>query len=168
MRLMLDLIVLAFQMDKTRIATCMLNNDLSQMNFGFLEGVQGALHLDLTHNGREPAREAMYLKTNQFHVAQFAYLVDRLKGIAEGEGTMLDHSLLMGCSNLFDGDRHQADEMPILLAGRGGGLATGRVLDYAGRRTEDRRACSLYLSIMDRMGAPMRRFGDADRPLAGL
>ena len=58
--------------------------------------------------------------------------------------------------------------MPILLAGRGGGLATGRVLDYAGRRTEDRRACSLYLSVMDRMGAPMRRFGDADRPLAGL
>ena len=69
MRLMMDLIVLAFQMDKTRIATCMLNNDLSQMNFGFLEGVQGSLHLDLTHNGREPELEAMYLKTNQFHVA---------------------------------------------------------------------------------------------------
>ena len=99
----------------------MLNNDLSQMNFGFLEGVHGSLHLDLTHNGREPAREAMYLKTNQYHVAQFAYLVGRLKAIAEGEGSLLDHSLLMGCSNLFDGDRHQADEMPILLAGRGGG-----------------------------------------------
>jgi hypothetical protein len=169
MRLMLDLIVLAFQMDKTRIATCMLNNDLSQMNFGFLEGVRGSLHLDLTHNGREPEREAMYLKTNQFHVAQFAYLVGRLKAIAEGEGTLLDHSLLMGCSNLFDGDRHQADELPILLAGRGGGgLATGRVLDYGGRGPDDRRACSLYLSLMERMGAPMRRFGDADRPLAGL
>ena len=131
MRLMLDLIVLAFQMDKTRIATCMLNNDLSQMNFGFLEGVQGSLHLDLTHNGREPEREAMYLKTNQFHVEQFAYLVGRMKAIDEGEGTLLDNSLLMFCSNLFDGDKHQADEMPILLAGRGGGsLKTGRVLDY--------------------------------------
>ena len=74
MKLMLDLIVLAFQMDKTRIATLMLNNDLSQMNFGFLDGVQGALHLDLTHNGRDAEKEAMYLKTNQFHVAQFAYL----------------------------------------------------------------------------------------------
>ena len=63
----------------------MLNNDLSQMKFGFLEGVQGSLHLDLTHNGREPVREAMYLKTNQYHVAQFAYLVGRLKAIAEGE-----------------------------------------------------------------------------------
>lgn len=169
MRLMLDLIVLAFQMDKTRIATLMLNNDLSQMNFGFLKGVQGALHLDLTHNGREPAREAMYLKTNQYHVAQFAYLVGRLKAIKEGEGSLLDHSLLMGCSNLFDGDRHQADEMPILVAGRGGGkMPTGRVIDYSSRPPEERRACSLYLSLMNRMGAHTTRFGDADRPLAEL
>ena len=80
MKLMLDLIVLAFQMDKTRIVTCMLNNDLSQMNFKFLEGVRGALHLDLTHNGKAPELEAMYLKTNQFHVQQFAYLVKRHEG----------------------------------------------------------------------------------------
>src|SRR6185436_12409351 len=71
MKLMLDLTVLAFQMDKTRIATLMLNNDLSQMNFKFLEGVQGALHLDLTHNGKAPDKEAMYLKTNQYHIQQF-------------------------------------------------------------------------------------------------
>ena len=169
MRMMMDLLVLAFQMDKTRIATCMLNNDLSQMNFGFLEGVRGSLHLDLTHNGREPELEAMYLKTNQFHVGQFAYLVDRLKGVPEGEGTLLDHSLLMCCSNLFDGDRHQADEMPILLAGRAGGsLRTGRVLDYLDRPDDDRRACRLYLSLMERMGVSLARFGDADGPLAGL
>ena len=147
----------------------MLNNDLSQMNFGFLEGVHGSLHLDLTHNGREPVREAMYLKTNQYHIAQFAYLVGRMKAISEGEGSLLDHSLLMCCSNLFDGDRHQADEMPILLAGRGGGgLTTGRVLDYSSRGPESRRACSLYVSLMNRMGVPVTRFGDADRPLAGL
>ncbi len=79
MKLMLDLIVLAFQMDKTRVATLMLNNDLSQMNFKFVEGVQGALHLDLTHNGRVADKEAMYLKTNQFHIAQFAYLTERMK-----------------------------------------------------------------------------------------
>jgi hypothetical protein len=169
MRLMMDLIVLAFQMDKTRIATCMLNNDLSQMNFGFLEGVQGSLHLDLTHNGRVPEKEAMYLKTNQYHVGQFAYLVERLKGITEGEGTLLDHSLLMCCSNLFDGDRHQADEMPILLAGRGGGsVRPGRVLDYRDRDDENRRACSLYLSLMERMGVPLARFGDAEKPLSEL
>jgi len=169
MRLILDLIVLAFQMDKTRIATCMLNNDLSQMNFGFLDGVQGSLHLDLTHNGRDPELEAMYLKTNQFHVQQFAYLLNRLKAIDEGGQSLLDSSLLMFCSNLFDGDKHQADEMPIVLAGRGGGsLQTGRVLDYLDSGDDNRRACSLYLSLMDRMGVDLPRFGDTQRRLADL
>jgi hypothetical protein len=169
MRLMMDLIVLAFRMDKTRIATCMLNNDLSQMNFGFLDGVKGALHLDLTHNGRNPALEAMYLKTNQFHVAQFAYLLKRLKEIDEGGRSLLDSSLLLLCSNLFDGDAHQSDEMPMILAGRGGGtVAAGRVLDYRDRGDENRRACSLYLSLMDRMGVRPERFGDADKRLADL
>ena len=92
---MLDLMVLAFQMDKTRVVTCMLNNDLSQMNFGFLKGVQGALHLDLTHNGRAPEAEAMYLKTNQFHCEQFAYLVKRMKEIDEGGQSLLDNSMLL-------------------------------------------------------------------------
>ena len=169
MRLILDLIVLAFQMDKTRIATCMLNNDLSQMNFGFLEGVKGSLHLDLTHNGRDPELEAMYLRTNQFHVSQFAYLLDRMKKIDEGESTLLENSLLMFCSNLFDGDRHQADRMPIVLAGQGGGsLKTGRILNCLDREADDRRACSLYLSLMDRMGVELPRFGDTDRRLTEL
>jgi len=169
MRLILDLIVLAFQMDRTRIATCMLNNDLSQMNFGFLEGVKGSLHLDLTHNGRDPELEAMYLRTNQFHVRQFAYLLDRMKRIDEGDSTLLENSLLMFCSNLFDGDKHQADRMPIVLAGQGGGsLKTGRILNCIDRKEDDKRACSLYLSLMDRMGVKEPQFGDTDRRLAGL
>ncbi len=169
MRLILDLIVLAFQMDKTRIATCMLNNDLSQMNFGFLPGVQGSLHLDLTHNGRDPKLEAMYLKTNQFHVQQFAYLLKRLSEIDEGGTSLLSNSLLMFCSNLFDGDKHQADEMPIVLAGQAGGtLKTGRVLDYLNQGDENRRACSLYLSILDRLGVNLPAFGDTNRRLADL
>ncbi len=169
MRLMLDLIVLAFQMNKTRVATCMLNNDLSQMNFGFLEGVSGSLHLDLTHNGRDPQLEAMYLKTNQFHVGQFAYLINRMKEISEGDATLLDHSILMFCSNLFDGDRHQADEMPVLLAGHAGKtLRTGRVIDVSGQPAENRRACSLYLSIMDRFGVELPKFGDSSQRLGPL
>ncbi len=169
MQLMLDLIVLAFQMDKTRIATVMLNNDLSQMNFKFLEGVQGALHLDLTHNGRAADKEAMYLKTNQFHIAQFAYLTQRMKEIAEGETTLLDNSILMGASSLFDGDAHSADRLPILLTGKGGGtLKTGRILDYLDKGDENRRACSLHLSLMDRMGVKLDRFGDATTRLAEL
>lgn len=169
MKLMLDLIVLAFQMDKTRVVTCMLNNDLSQMNFRFLEGVQGALHLDLTHNGKAPAAEAMYLKTNQFHLQQFAYFVKRLKEIDEGGQSLLDNSMLLCCSNLYDGDAHSADQMPMLLAGRGGGtLRPGRVLDYLDKGDDNRRACSLYLSLMDRMDVKLDRFGDTDKRLADL
>ena len=169
MKLMLDLTVLAFQMDKTRIATLMLNNDLSQMNFKFLEGVRGALHLDLTHNGRAPALEAMYLKTNQFHVQQFTYLMDRMKAIDEGGSSLLDNSLLMLTSSLFDGDTHGADQLPIVLAGKAGGaLKTGRILDYLEKGNENRRACSLYLSLMDRMGVKLDRFGDATTGLADL
>jgi hypothetical protein len=169
MKLMLDLIVLAFQMDKTRVITLMLNNDLSQMNFKFIEGVRGALHLDLTHNGRAPELEAMYLKTNQFHVQQFTYLVQRMKAIDEGGGTLLDNSILMFASSLFDGDAHSADQLPIVLAGKAGGaLQTGRILDYLDKGNDNRRACSLYLSLMDMMGVRLERFGDSDKRLAGL
>ena len=168
-RLMLDLIVLAFQMDRTRIVTLMLNNDLSQMNFRFLEGVRGALHLDLTHNGKVPATEAMYLRTNQYHVEQFSYLVQRLKAIDEGGSTLLDNSVLMLASSLFDGDAHSAEQLPIVLAGRAGGaLRTGRILDYLDREDDHRRACSLFLSLMDLMGVRLERFGDSETRLARL
>ena len=169
MKLMLDLIVLAFQMDKTRVVTLMLNNDLSQMNFKFIPGVRGALHLDLTHNGKAPELEAMYLKTNQFHTQQFTYLVTKLKGIDEGGASLLDNSILMFASSLFDGDAHSAEQLPIVLAGKAGGaLRTGRILDFFDKGDDNRRACSLYLSLMDLMGAHLDRFGDADKRLAGL
>ncbi|MCC6590137.1 MAG: DUF1552 domain-containing protein [Bryobacterales bacterium] len=169
MKLMLDLVVLAFQMDKTRIATLMLNNDLSQMNFRFLKGVEGALHLDLTHNGKAPKAEAMYLRTNQYHVEQLAYIVDRMKKIDEGGQTLFDNSLLLFGSNLFDGDAHSADEMPLILAGRAGGaLKTGRILNYMAKGDDARRACRLYLSIMEKMGVQLAHFGDADKPLENL
>ena len=169
MKLMLDLIVLAFQMDKTRVATVMLNNDLSQMNFKFLEGVQGALHLDLTHNGKAADKEAMYLKTNQFHMAQFAYITQRMKEISEGETSLLDNSIMMMASSLFDGDAHSAEQLPILLTGKGGGtLKTGRILNYLDKGDENRQACSLHLSLMDRMGVKLERFGDATARLVDL
>jgi hypothetical protein len=169
MKLMLDLIVLAFRMDKTRVITLMLNNDLSQMNFRFLEGVRGALHLDLTHNGKAPELEAMYLKTNQFHTQQFTYLVQRMKEIDEGGTSLLDNSILMFASSLFDGDAHSAEQLPIVLAGNAGGaLQTGRILDYFDKGDDNRRACSLFLSLMDLMGARIDRFGDTDKRLAGL
>jgi len=169
MKLMLDLVVLALQMDKTRVVTLMLNNDLSQMNFRFIEGVRGALHLDLTHNGKAPELEAMYLKTNQFHTQQFTYLVEKMKAVDEGGSSLLDNSLLMFASSLFDGDAHGADQLPIVLAGKAGGqLQTGRILDYLDKGNDNRRACSLYLSLMDMMGVQLDRFGDTDKRLTGL
>jgi hypothetical protein len=169
MKLMLDLTVLAFQMDKTRLATLMLNNDLSQMNFKFLDGVQGALHLDLTHNGKTPEKEAMYLKTNQFHIEQFAYLTQRMKEIKEGDGTLLDHSMLVCTSSLFDGDAHSAEKLPFLITGRGcGTIKPGRILDYTDKGDDNRKACSLYLSLMDRMGVKLDKFGDASARLTEL
>jgi hypothetical protein len=166
MKLMMDLVVLAFQMDKTRLATLMLNNDLSQMNFKFIDGVRGALHLDLTHNGKSPELQAMYLKTNQFHMQQFVYLVEKMKKIDEGGSSLLDNTILMHASNLYDGDAHGADQMPIVMAG--GGIQGGRVLDVLEAGNENRRACSLYLSIMDRMGVKLDRFGDTDLRLKKL
>ncbi len=167
MKLMLDLIVLGYQMDKTRIVTFMMNNDLSQMNFKFLEGVKGALHLDLTHNQKAPELEAMYLKTNQFHVQQFSYLLDRMKSIDEGGSTLLDNSAMMFASSLFDGDAHSADHLPILLAGKlGGELKPGQNLDYFEKGEDNRRACSLYLSLMDRMGVQLDSFGDSRKRIS--
>ena len=169
MKLMLDLIVLAFQMDKTRVATVMLNNDLSQMNFKFVEGVQGALHLDLTHNGHVADKEAMYLKTNQFHIQQFAYLTQRMKDIKEGETSLLDNSILMCASSLFDGDLHGADQLPVLITGKGGGtIKGGRILDYLDKGDANRKMCSLHLTLMDRMGVKLDGFGDATTRLVEL
>jgi hypothetical protein len=166
MKLMMDLVVLAFQMDKTRIATLMLNNDLSQMNFKFIDGVRGALHLDLTHNGKSPELQQMYLKTNQFHMQQFTYLVQKMKAVDEGGSSLLDNSIMMLASNLYDGDAHGADQMPIIMAG--GGVPGGRAVDVLEAGNENRRACSLYLSIMDRMGVKLDRFGDTDMRMKNI
>ena len=92
-----------------------------------------------------------------------------MKAIDEGGTSLLDNSVLMFASSLFDGDAHGADQLPIVLAGKAGGtLQTGRVLDYLDKGNDNRRACSLYLSLVDRMGVQLDRFGDADKRLAGL
>ena len=170
MKLMLDLIVLAFQMDKTRVATLMLNNDLSQMNFKFLEGVQGALHLDLTHNGRAAEKEAMYLKTNQFHIAQFAYLTQRMKddlGGRDDAARQLDPDVRVEPVRRRPPRRRPAADpaRPARAAGRSRPAASSTTWT---RATSNRKACSLHLSLMDRMGVRLDRFGDATTRLEGL
>ncbi len=111
----------------------------------------------------------MYLKTNQFHVSQFAYLLDRMKAIDEGGQSLLHNSMLLFGSNLFDGDAHGANQLPILLTGKGGGtIKGGRILDYLGKGDDNRKLCSLHLSLMDRMGVHLDKFGDATERLAEL
>ena len=168
MKLMADLMIMAFQMDHNRVATCILNNDLSQMNFGFLDGVSGSLQLDLTRNGRNPDLKTMSLKTNQFHVQQLVYLIERMKRLPEGDSTLLDHCLLLFCSNLFEGDRHQTDEMPMILAGCKRHLPVGSVVDVFQRPKQERKACLLYLSLMQKMGRETQRFGDVTKGLEGV
>ena len=139
------------------------------MTFEFLDGVRGGLHADLSHHGNNPKVQEMYMKTNRFHVSHFAYLVDRLKQIDEGGKSIFDNSILMCCSALWDGNVHDASQLPIILAGNGGGkLQTGRVLDYLKSGDENRRACSLYLSLLDHFGVELPRFGDATQRLAGV
>jgi hypothetical protein len=102
-------------------------------------------------------------------VGQLAGLAQRLESMREGEGTVLDNSCLLFLSNMWSGSKHDSTKLPVLLVGGlGGTLQTGRVLDYLDKGDEDRKLCSLYLSIMDRMGLELDRFGDADRRLANL
>jgi hypothetical protein len=163
MRLMCDVIALAFQTDRTRVATLLLCRDLSGLFYPFL-GVRTAHH-PTSHDDNSDA----YERVTRYYVGQLAYLAGRLAKMPEGDSTVLDNSCLMFVSNMWSGSRHDSRKLPVLLVGGlGGGLKTGRVLDYAGRPEPERKLCGLYLSLMDRMGVKAGRFGDAAAPLAGL
>jgi hypothetical protein len=163
MRLMCDIIALAFQTDKTRVATLLLCRDLSGLFYPFLD-VRTAHH-PTSHEDQSDA----YERVTRYYVGQLAYLAGRLAEMREGDTTVLDNSCLMFVSNMWSGSQHDSSKVPLLLVGGlGGALATGRVIDYLGRDDADRKLCSLYLSLMNRMGVKAERFGDASAPLAGL
>ena len=162
-RLMLDLIAIAFQTDKTRVATLLISRDLSAMYYPFLEVRQAHHGASHANNNDE------YERITRWHVSQFAYLASKLDSMPEGSGTVLDNSCLMFLSNLWIGRTHDNSRLPFVLAGSlGGTLRTGRTLDYLNAGDENRKVCSLYLSLMDRMGIKLDRFGDADRRLESL
>jgi hypothetical protein len=163
MRLMCDIVALAFQTDKTRVATLLLCRDLSGLFYPFLN-VRTAHH-PTSHEDQSDA----YERVTRYYVSQLAYLANRLAQMPEGDATVLDNSCLMFLSNMWSGTRHDSSKVPVLLVGGlGGALTTGRVLDYTGRGDEDRKLCGLYLSLVQRMGVKAERFGDATAPLAGL
>ncbi len=163
MKLMCDLLALGFQTDKTRIATLLLCRDLSGLTYPFLNvrnAHHGASHDDLSDE---------YKRITTYYVSQLAYLAQRLDSMKEGEGTVLDHSCLMFISNMWSGSHHDSSKVPLLLVGGlDGTLQTGRVLNYLEKGDENRKLCSLYLSLMDRMGVSLEHFGDSDMRLAGI
>jgi hypothetical protein len=163
MRLMCDIIALAFQTDKTRIATLLLNRDISGMFYPFL-GIRTTHH---AASHRDTSED--FQKITRYYVSQLAYLTQRLDAMPEGDGTVLDHSIILWINNMWSGSKHDSTKVPLLTAGGlGGSLETGRILDYEKRGDENRKLCSLYLSLMNRMGLPSKSFGDADKPLAGV
>ena len=162
MKLMIDILVLGFQTDTTRVATLKLNNDHSALRFPNLTSVEQAghgidymIHHLLSHSdGRD------WLKVNQFFMEQLAYLARKLDSIQEGDRTLLDNTMLMHCSSMMAGALHNNDQLPvILLGGAGGKLKGGRALDYTDK--PERQLCRLFLSMMDKMDVHPETFGDA-------
>lgn len=163
MRLMCDIIALAFQTDKTRFATLLLCRDISGLFYPFLD-VRSA-----HHSASHKERTEDWKRVTTFYCSQLAYLAGRLDAMPEGDGTVLDHSCLAFVNNMWSGSKHDSTKVPLLTAGGlGGTLKTGRTLDYAEDGDDNRKLCSFYLSILDRMGLNRDHFGDADSRLANL
>ncbi len=159
-RLMCDIIAIAFQTDRTRVASLITARDLSSMYYPFLnvkEGHHGASHDNLSEG---------YERISSFHLSQLTYLASKLDSMPEGDGTVLDNCCLMWLSNLWVGRLHENHRLPLVLAGGlGGTLQTGRSLNYLKAGDDNRKLCSLYLSIMDRFGIKLDHFGDATERL---
>jgi hypothetical protein len=156
---MCDIIALAFQTDRTRVATLLLTNNLSGQVYPFLGLRQD--HHNFSHNWQNKE----FASITRFWVEQYAYLVKKLESIPEGNGTVLDNSCILLANEQWTA--HNAPKVPLLVAGGlSGTLETGRTLDY--EMSKERKLSAMYLSLLDRLGAPLPRFGDAKDLLAEL
>lgn len=163
MRLMCDMMVLAFQTDSTRIATMMFANAGDNKNYRKIGVPDG--HHDLSHHQSDAVKLEKITQINRFHIQQLSYLLQKMKSIREGEGTLLDNSMIVYGSGISDGNRHNHDNLPILLAGSGGGsIATGRHLRY----DLETPVCNLFMSMLDRMGVDAPFIGDSTGRIQGL
>ncbi len=161
-RLMFDLVALSFQCDMTRICTFMYANEGSTRSYPSINVPDG--HHDLSHHGGDPKKHEKLKIINRFHIEQFAYLLGKLKSINEGSGTLLDNAMIVYGSGISDGDRHNHDNLPILVCGKGGGtIKPGRHLKVTPQPLNN-----LYLSMLDRMGTPVDRLGDSTGRLTKL
>lgn len=163
LRLLADVLVLAWRTDTTRVSTFVFANEGSNRSYAFMDVPEG--HHDLSHHGNDAAKQEKIRRINRFHVTQLAYFLDALAAVQEGEGTLLDHSMIVYGSGIGDGNRHNHDDLPILLAGGGGGtLQPGRHI-----RVEPRTPMTnLYLALLERIGVHAERLGDSTGRLAGV
>lgn len=163
-RLMLDILILAFWTDSTRIGTFMFGDAQSAQDYSFLPGVKGNFH-GLSHHRDIPETRAQYEKIINWHTTQLAYFLNRMKSLDEGGASLLDNSMILFGGTLKDGNRHEVENLPLLLAGKGkGALKTGRRL----RAPEKTPLCNLHLAMLHRMGIEEKSFGDSTGPLQGL
>ncbi len=167
MRLMCDILVLAFRTDTTRVCTLKLNNDHSSLRFPNLQAAGGKGGIDyMIHHLLSHTDGADWLKVNQFFTQQLGYIAEKLDAVKEGDRTLLDNSMIMMCSSMMTGN-HNNDQLPVVMLGKGGGqIKTGRILDYAGK--PNRKMCSLYLSLMEKAGVRLKEFGDSKQQLAEI
>jgi hypothetical protein len=162
-RLMCDLLVLAFQADVTRVATFVLANEGSNKPYPFIGVPEG--HHDLSHHGGNPEKQAKIRSINLFHAGHVAHLLQRLDSVPEEDGTLLDHAMIVYGSGIHDGNRHNHEDLPILLAGGGcGTITTGRHLTFP----KDTPLSNLWLSLLDRMDVSVEQVGDSTGRLPGL
>jgi hypothetical protein len=162
-RLMFDLLTLALQTDSTRIATFMFANEGSNRAYSMIGVTEG--HHDLSHHGGDKNKHEKIKAVNRYHVSQLGYFLDKLKAVREGAGTLLDSTLVLYGSGISDGDRHNHDNLPVLLAGKlGGAIHPGRHVRFP-RNTP---MADLFLSILDRLGASVPSFGDSKGRLPAL
>jgi hypothetical protein len=165
-RQMLDLITLALWTDSTRVATLMYANSLSEADFRFIDGVQQPFHSGCSHHQSNPEKIEQYVRINEWHAQQTAYLLRRLDSISEGDGTLLDHSAVFFGSPLKDGQEHVNSDLPVVLAG---GLA-GKV-KHAGhlRCPEDTNIANLHLTTVRWFGVKTDDFnGVSTEPISQL
>jgi hypothetical protein len=163
-KLMLDLMVLGFWTDSTRVSTFMFGNAVSGRNFSFLDGVKGGHH-QTSHHENDKEKLEQYKRINTWHMAQLAYMLDKMKAVKEGEGNLLDNSMVLFGAGMRDGNAHNPHNLPVVLAGRGGGtLSPGRHLVYE----KNTPLCNLYVSMLNRLGTPMEKFSDSTGELPGL
>jgi len=156
LKLMGDLMVLAFRADVTRICTFVFANEGSNKPYPFAGVPEG--HHDLSHHGNDAAKKAKIAKINEFHVEQLAYILGRLKAVKEGEATLLDQCMVAYGSANSDGNRHNHDDLPVLVAGRGGGtIKTGQHVRFP----KDTPLNNLWLALLQRMGVNVPSLGDS-------